>query len=202
MSHYQFGDYQTAARFSSYYYQLEAVLSLEPEHLVEIGVGDGTFLSLARNQGLRADGLDFDIDLSPAVCGSVLQMPFRDDSVDVFAAFQILEHLPFETLEAAAGEMFRCSRKGVVISLPEFGNLSMVLNIPWIRHIALALPKLLAVSPRHRFDGQHHWEIGKRGFPLSRIVRTFEHVGFRCSRTWVNPYWAYHRFFVFTKGDN
>lgn len=198
-SHYRYADYQSAARFSSYYYQLEAALELEPETLVEIGVGDGTFLSLARNQGLNAYGLDFDRGLSPSVCGSALQLPFRGESVDVFAAFQVMEHLPFDDLEAAAREMFRCCRKGAVISLPEFGNSSIILNIPLVRHIAMALPKVFPFSPRHRFDGQHHWEIGKRSFPLSRIVNTFEQSGFRCSRTWVNPYWAYHRFFVFTK---
>lgn len=198
-SHYNHNAYQSPARYTSYFYQVAAVLKLEPKSLVDAGVGDGTFLNLARNQGISALGMDYDLSLKPSLCASILDIPLRDEVVDVFTAFQVLEHLPYEHLSVAVREMARVCRKGAVVSLPEFGNTSFVLNIPFVRHLAGTLPRWLPVAPKHRFDGQHYWEIGKRGFPLARILRTFAESGLHCQETWVNPYWAYHRFFVFVK---
>jgi hypothetical protein len=50
--------------------------------------------------------------------------------------------------------------------------------------------------PEHRFDGEHHWEIGKRGYRLSRIERDLSArmPMLRSFRVLENPY---HRFFVF-----
>lgn len=198
-SHYDYFRYQSPTRFTSYYYQIKASLELQPETIVEIGVGDGTFLTLARNYGIRAYGLDFDRELSPSVCASALQIPLKDESVDVVAAFQILEHLPYESLSLAAGEMRRVCRKGVVVSLPEFGNASVTLNLPFVRHIAIPVPHCFPFRPKHEFNGEHYWEINKSGFSLSRILTTFKESGLACQKTWINPYLSYHRFFIFEK---
>ena len=44
--HYQFKNYLNKKRWMSIWYQLNEVLSLEPESILEIGQGAGLFLSL------------------------------------------------------------------------------------------------------------------------------------------------------------
>jgi predicted SAM-dependent methyltransferase len=198
-SHYDFERYHSPYRFTSYFYQLQAIRELLPDNVLEIGVGDHTFQTLAKQHGINAYGMDLDPELSPSLCASATQIPLFDASIDAIAAFQVLEHLPYNQLPTIAGEMHRVCRKGVAISLPEFGNASLVLNIPMVRHIAIPIARCSPIHPEHRFDGEHHWEIGKRGFPLNRIIATFRESGLACKKTWINPYFAYHRFFVFRK---
>lgn len=198
-SHYDYFRYQTPERFSSYYYGIKAVMEVAPETLLEIGVGDGLFLNMVRHYGIDAYGMDIDSSLGPSLCGSVLQIPLCDGSVDCTVALQVLEHLPFEKLSGIASELFRVSKSGVIISLPEQGNTSFVLRLPYVRPINILIPNFFPFHPKHRFDGEHYWEINKRGFPLSRVIQTFDKAGLKCRKTWINPFHPYHRFFIFDK---
>lgn len=197
-THYAFTRYETAERFTSYYHQMCGILALQPSSLLEIGVGGGTLLAMARAHGIHAVGMDIDIALQPTLCGSVLAMPLRDAAVDVAAAFQVLEHLPFVQFTPALRELARVSRNGVVISLPEFGNAGLVLSLPFVRKWRWAW-RAVPWRPRHRFDGQHYWELNKRGFARPRILAAAAEAGLACRRTWINPFNPYHRFFVLTK---
>lgn len=51
----------------------------------------------------------------------------------------------------------------------------------------------------NKFNGEHYWEIGKAGYPLSKITKDIEKAGFKIIKTYrifENPY---HRFFVLKK---
>lgn len=198
-SHYLHTKYQTPERFTSIYYQLLCTLSLKPESILDIGVGDKSFIALAKNHDIHAYGMDFDIHLGPSICGNARHIPLKDHSVDLCTAFQILEHIPFEHLHDIACEMRRVCRTGVIISLPEHGNAGLVVNLPYLRMIRLTIPNIFMIKPGHQFDGQHYWEINKRGFPRSRITDTFKAAGLEQTETFLNPYNPYHRFFVFRK---
>lgn len=45
------------------------------------------------------------------------ELPFRDNSVDVFYSHHVVEHLPDSLLSFHIGEMFRCLKKGGVIRI-------------------------------------------------------------------------------------
>jgi ubiquinone/menaquinone biosynthesis C-methylase UbiE len=198
-NHYAFASYESEERFTSYYHQVQAVLRLDPKLVLEIGVGSGTFTALMKSLNIDTFTIDIDSDLDPSACGSILQLPFRDNSVDVCTAFQVLEHLPFECLRPALMELGRVSRKGVVISLPEFGNTAFVATIPFIRKLRFAGRALTFWYPKHRFDGEHYWEINKRGFRLRAVTAEMACNGLTLRDTWLNPYNPYHRFFVLQK---
>lgn len=200
-NHYEFGSYENPERFTSYYYQVRAALQLAPNTLLEVGVGSKVFVALMLTQGINVTTIDLDHELKPSLCGSVLQLPVRDDAVDVAAAFQTLEHLPFEYLPVAAKELARVSRKGVVISLPEFGNTAIVANVPFVRKIRFTSRALFGWYPRHRFDGEHYWEINKRGYHINDVKKVILSSGLELVDTWLNPYNPYHRFFVLRKLD-
>ena len=61
----------------------------------------------------------------------------------------------------------------------------------------IPLPRLK--PPKHEFNGEHYWEIGKVGYPLSKITKDIERAGFNIERTYrvfENPY---QRFFILRK---
>lgn len=199
-SHYRFHDYESEVRFTSYYHQVKAVLDLKPEELIEIGSGTGCFLAIIKNMGITAWAVDVDAELKPSVSASVLQLPFKDNAVDVSVAFQVLEHLPFDRLQCALSELARVSKKGVVLSLPDFGNAGLILSFPYVRRLFFSF-RVLPFMPRHRFDGEHYWEVNKSGYSLDKVREVISESGLDCTSSWLNPYNPYHRFFVLKKTD-
>ena len=194
-NHYEFGRYGFDGRFVSYYWQLREVLGLNPASVLEVGVGDKVFGDFIKNNTPVAyTSLDVAEDLKPDVVGSILQLPFADRSFDVVCAFEVLEHLPFEQVDKAIAELARVARTHVLVSVPHFGPmLSFSLKIPFLPHLQLALkvpyPKV------HIFNGQHYWELGKRGYPPSILRKRLLAHG-RLEKDFVPFNSAYHHFFV------
>lgn len=51
---------------------------------------------------------------------------------------------------------------------------------------------------KHVFDGEHHWEIGKKGYLLKKIIDDLSQKS-KLLKTYRVPENPYHRFFVFEK---
>jgi ubiquinone/menaquinone biosynthesis C-methylase UbiE len=193
-------NYDTKYRFISYWHQLDEIMTLEPESILEIGKGNGFVSNYLKSRGLKINTVDIDKRLNPNAVGSVLFIPFSDKAFEVVAAFEVLEHLPFKDFSRALAEIYRVSRKNVVLSLPDFTR---------AYRIYFQLPKLgefsrLILFPRrkkikHVFDGEHYWEIGKDGYPLQRIMDGMRQAGFTIKKTYRIFEAPYYRFFVLTK---
>ncbi len=194
-SHYAFGKYAFEGRFVSYYWQLKEVLALNPGSVLEVGAGDRVFGNFVKdNTGVAYTCVDIAEDLCPDVVGSILALPFGDKSHDVVCAFEVLEHLPFEKFDKALTELARVARAHVVISIPHFGPmLSFSLKIPFIpqMHFAFKIP----FPRRHTFNGQHYWEVGKKGYPPSLIRQKLSCHG-KIIKDFVPFGNQYHHFFV------
>ena len=195
---YQFFSYAHPGRFVSYYHQLAEVLALAPGSVLEIGVGDGVFRDyLKGNTAISYTSVDVADDLRPDVVGDVTKLPFEGGAFDVVCAFEVLEHIPFEQFEKALGEMKRVSRRHVVISLPHFGPpIQFMLKVPFLRPIKLSV-KIPYAQP-HRFNGQHYWEIGKKGYAPSKIRAILEKY-FTITKEFIPFESQYHHFFVLEK---
>lgn len=194
-SNYKFGAYAFEGRFVSYYWQLKEVLALEPSTVLEVGVGDRVFGNFIKNNTVVSyTSVDVAEDLHPDVVGSILKLPFADKSLDVVCAFEVLEHLPFEQFDRAVAELCRVARTHVVISVPHFGPMiSFSLKIPFVPLIRFALK--IPFPKKHIFNGQHYWEIGKRGYSVSLIRKKLSTHGelIRDFIPFGNPY---HHFFT------
>lgn len=195
--HYHFSKYVDKPRWASMWHQLNEVLSVDPKTVLEVGPGPGLFKVIASAFGINVETLDFDPELKPNYVASATSMPFRDGAYDVVCAFQMLEHLPYERALRAFEEMARVSERFVLLSLPDAKHLwRFQCHIPKLGPLNLfvARPRLRPLV--HIFDGQHYWEINKKGYPLSRIVDDLAcHIPLiRTYRVHENPY---HRFFVF-----
>jgi len=194
-SHYRFSEYAFEGRFVSYYWQLKEVLALNPSSVLEVGVGDWVFGSFIQNNtAVLYTSVDVAEDLHPDVVGSVLKLPFADKSFDVVCAFEVLEHMPFEQFDRALAELCRVARTNVVISVPHFGPMiSFSLKLPFLPQLRIAWK--IPFPKKHIFNGQHYWEVGKRGYSVSRIRKILSRYG-AIERDFIPFANEYHHFFA------
>ncbi|MGI6368485.1 MAG: class I SAM-dependent methyltransferase [Anaerolineae bacterium] len=180
-AHYFTAAYLSPARLAAYSYQLREVLTLKPDSVLEVGVGGGLTLHTLRCAGITAYGIDLDSALGPDVVATVLELPWASESCDVVACFEVLEHLPWEMLRPALLELHRVCRRHALISLPDA---SRVLRVHLSRLLERKQIPLRFIPARpHVFDGQHYWEIGKRGYDLERVSVAMQEVGFVLEHT-------------------
>lgn len=195
---YKFERYAHPGRWVSYYYQVREVLRCEPKKILEIGSGDGVFKNyIKENTTIEYSNVDVAEDLRPEVMGSVTQLPFADKSFDVVCAFEVLEHIPFSDFEKALKEMSRASRSNIIISLPHFGPpVQFLLKIPLLPEFRISFK--IPFYRKHQFNGQHYWEIGKRGYSAERI-RGLLSKYFIIQSEFIPFENQYHHFYVLTK---
>lgn len=197
-SHYNFSRYCYPERWASYYYQLQEVLNLCPKSVLEIGAGDGVFKNYIKsNTDIFYKNMDIAEDLHPDVVGSVENIPFPDESFDLVCAFEVLEHIAFKKFDIALGEMVRVSRRYIVISIPHFGPaLKLNFKLPFFKEVRMAYK--ISLPKKHKWNGQHYWEMGKSGYSRWRIEKILEKHG-TIKRNFVPYESQYHHFYVVEK---
>ena len=106
------------------------IAALSPRSFLDAGCGEGFVARRVLRQmpGIELTGCDVSEGaLAVAartnpdgrfVPGSVVALPFADDSFDVVGCFEVLEHLPGELPRQALSELARVARRGVVLSVP------------------------------------------------------------------------------------
>lgn len=129
----------------------------EPERVLDVGSADGPSVAWMRSRGHRI-ALDVDIDaLGPGdVCGSALALPFADETFDVVAAFDVVEH---------------CEPEGVALA-----ELTRVLR-PGGR-LFLAVPAYQWAWTQFDVDSGHY-----RRYTRGRLIRAVERTGVSIDRT-------------------
>lgn len=194
--HYFDDKYDSVPRFASYWYQIDEIIRTKPGSVLEIGVGTGLVHNYLTKSGLDVRTLDLDPDLKPTYVGSVLEIPLDDDSIDTVGCFQVLEHLPFDKFQQALSELRRVARNRVLVSLPDVTRvMSVNIRLPGFSPLQFLVPVPRLRALIHEFDGQHYWEIGKKGYPLSRIESQCAQAGLSIVRTFRPVENSYHRFF-------
>ena len=199
-NHYQFSNYSTVRRWISYFHQIDEVISQQPESVLEIGVGEKVFGNYIKsNTSIKYSNLDIAKDLKPDILGDVLNIPLKNNSYDAVVAFEVLEHIPFEDFEKVLSEMKRVAKKNVVISIPHFGPpLKLSFKIPFFKEVKFFYK--IPYHPKHEFNGQHYWEIGKRGYSISRIKNILRKQ-FVLEKDYLSFENPFHHFFVLRNKD-
>ncbi|MCK5591482.1 MAG: class I SAM-dependent methyltransferase [Candidatus Pacebacteria bacterium] len=187
--------YSNYERWVSYYYQTKEILSGDFVSMLEIGVGNKILKLMIENQSsLHYQSMDIDSSLRPNIVGSVTSIPLKDKSVDLVCAFQILEHLSFEEFERSLSEMARVSKRKVFISLPHFGPpIKIKFKIPFLKEVVFAYK--IPYPQKHKFNGHHYWEIGKKGYSLKMIRAVIEKYFF-IEKEYIPFDNQYHHFFI------
>lgn len=189
--------YDTKERFASYWHQINEAINLQPLSILEVGIGTKFVSSYLEKVGFKITTVDIIKELSPAVNASIIRLPFIEDCFDVCLCCEILEHLPFKHFSISLMELHRVCKSTLILSLPDVSwflrtrfdapLLSLPTNV-------ISLPTI--ISDTHVFDGEHYWEIGKKGYTLARIQKVITSCGFNIIKTYrvfENPY---HRFFI------
>lgn len=199
--HYEFRRYLSKQRWASVWHQIDEVYALQPTSVLEIGPGPGAFKAMANSLGLTVHTLDLDADLKPDYIGHADSLPFPPNSYDAVCAFQVLEHLPYEQGLAAFKEMARVARNGVVISLPDARRVwPYSIYLPRCGELRFLLPHPFHRTLAHTFDGEHHWELNKKGFALDKVRKDLCRAGgLVLVKTFRVHEFGYHRFFTFSK---
>jgi SAM-dependent methyltransferase len=189
--------YLTLPRMVTHWHQANEVARVTAAQgsVLEIGPGSGHTTWVMRQWGLQVTTLDFDPKLRPDAVGDVTRLPFADKSFDSTIAAEVLEHIPFADFATALRELKRVSRSYVIVTLPApFVGVSALINWPLLepRGLFLGLP----YWRKHAFNGEHHWELGKRGYELRRITDVITRSGLAIERRFRPAPSLYCYFFV------
>ena len=155
-THY-FSGYDHFGRFSSYWHQIEETSALGGR-ILEIGTGNGTVAAVLRARGFDLTTVDIDPQLNPDVVADIRKLPFAAGEFDTVLVAEVLEHIPWDDVPIAVGEVARVAARGVVGSVPN-------------AHVAFALQarvpnalQLVRMALRRRLPVRHAlWALSQRG---------------------------------------
>jgi SAM-dependent methyltransferase len=116
--------------------------------ILDVGCGEGVLVDEYRRLGYDITGLDLNFSRSGIVRGSVLQIPFVDDSVDVILCLDVLEHLNLLDQPSAIAEIRRVLKPGGVflVTIPNLAHFASRLSF-------FLLGKLIRTSGVERHPG-------------------------------------------------
>lgn len=191
--------YDSKRRFVSYWHQLNEIIEKKPENVLEIGIGNGFLSRQLRHAGFDVTTVDFDQRLNPDVVASSTQLPFQDNSFDVVAAFEILEHIAYEQALGSLSEMKRVSKNFIIFSVPDAAHTYRVeIQMPLWGNIRKLIR--LGIFPREKSPiSQHLWEVELKDYPLSKIISDIEKLDCKLEKTYQVFENHRHRFFILKK---
>ena len=196
---YDKSSYLCKERWVSYYWQTNLVKDLIGSgKILEVGIGNKLVSDcLSRNYEIKT--ADINSSLNPDFVASVEDLSFAaNGEYDLILCAEVLEHLPWDKFDKSLRELKRAAKKYVIISLPYWGyTFGLRLKLPLLGQKTVKF-KINGLK-RHRFNGQHYWEIGKKGFPLGLIRKKISDSGLKI----VGSFWdlddPYHYYFVLEK---
>lgn len=193
--------YLSRERWISFWYQLMEVTETKPKSVLELGPGANIVSNVIENMKIQLTSVDIDWRLRPTVNADITKLPFADKTFDCVLAAEVLEHIPFAEVGVALKELSRVAGRSIVITLPHFSHFapSIALKLfPYVPRFSKVFPISLPV--KHKFDGQHYWEIGKSGYSISAVRRLLtESTGMKLVKDYLIEENPFHHMFVLTK---
>ena len=213
MSKYFDGTFLNEEYWLSYYYQvretLKSIRNMSRENISILEIGPGNKIAsfvlsrFLRTKGIKHDILSVDVDrkVKPDIVGDARYLPFKGNVFDLTLAFQVLEHIQFKQVLLALEELRRTTRKRVLLSLPHKSlYMALAIKLPKIP-LKMLLLRIFDIPMRYTYDEEHYWEIGIENHSMLRVRRALE-KRFKIIRSFRNPLYPYHHFFVLGHKNN
>lgn len=204
---YKSKNYISPRRWSSYAIQVKEIMLLRVERILEIGPGNGVVTAILKNIGFSVETLDIDARVGTKYVGSITDRNLINKlsgKFDTVLACQIFEHIKYEDFLLALTNIKLIAHK-VVMSLPytEINSkfFHFVLKIPGLEKITLT-KKIIYKIFEYEFNGEHYWEIGTKGYSLSKVTNDIKSTGWKIDKSFLNPDNPFHYFFVLSKNNN
>jgi len=193
--------YDHHGRWSHYFYQIAAVRKAIRKFIklggmggdfsvLEIGPSIGTLTAYLRENNIHVTTCDLKPEYCPDIIGSILNIPLPDSSFDMVLTCEVFEHLPYQDFLNALREVYRVTKKWAFISIPDHRSIicKLSLKIPILKekHFMIRIQSPFERRSKGKRDG-HYWEIGHKGFPLSRIISDIARAGFTITSV-IHPY--------------
>ena len=211
--------------FSSTRLQLTSVTELGDSvaSILEVGPGNGFFSSTATRLGYDVKTADIRTWSNPDYLGDFreIEIPERFDLV---AAFEMLQHLPYEELRSTLRKLASLSNRYVLISVPaHVYRFELAVEIPgmvtprrlglgWLRgrhSLSFRWERPRSKGPsksdwegREDYWNPHYWEVGRKSFPKSRLLSDIESSGLRILWAKYNPRFDHHLFVLAEKAGS
>lgn len=192
--------YDTKERFTSYWHQIDEVLRLKPQTLLVIGIGNGLVPIYLKQRRINVITLDIEKRLNPDIVGNVVDIPLKDNTYNAILCCEVLEHQPYENFSKSLKEIYRVTDSYLILSLPDASRIyPFSIRIPKIGYFKrfIHLPRFK--KPLIESGNVHYWEIGRKGYPLRKIMNDIQDSGFQITRyfnVFENPW---HKFFILKK---
>ena len=121
--------------------------------ILDVGCGEGVLVDEYHCKGYDIVGLDLNYSRPGIYGGSILNMPFKDDSFDLLLCLDVIEHLNLLDQPTAIAEMHRVLRPGGVLlaSIPNLAHFASRLRF-------LLLGKLIRTSELERHPGDRAYD--------------------------------------------
>jgi len=193
--------YDSKSRWISYWHQINEVLKLKKSPILEIGIGNKTVSDYLKKIGLAVTTADFDSSLKPDVNADVLDLPFKNNSFGTILCAEVLEHLPFKDFMRALSEIRRVTKHYAVVTIPHDSLTHIYLGIkiiPFVPKIEKMI-KINTSKEQHTFDGEHYWEVGKKGYSLEVVKKAITKTGFKIIKDYYPLENPKHHFFILKK---
>jgi hypothetical protein len=195
-------EYLGISRFLSYREQIVSVVDLKGVTTIgEIGKGNGLTSSILKQFGYDVTTIDFDPNVMPDVECSVLELKRAvTKKFNAVLCFEVLEHLQFDDFENALENLGFISDRYLILSLPYVGiTIKAHLYVAKYGEREIEFTKRVPLFWKsHVFNGQHYWEVGKKGFSRDRIRRIIANH-FDIKKEWLHPYNHAQLFFLCQK---
>ena len=191
-------EYNSKARWLSYWYQISETISRKPRNILLIGKGSSIVeKSLATLAPMiQTVTLDNNPELLPDVIGDLRSLPFEKASFDCLICCQVLEHIPFDQIDTALREFANVAKDFVILSVPQKRKyIKLEIDAPLIgdKMIILKYPFMKKEIKSRR----HYWELN-RGISYSAFIKVLR-KHFVIEKTFLNEINCTHRFFVLRK---
>jgi len=204
--HYFSSRYLRVGRLSTYFKIIELVVTLKPERILEIGPGNHFLSNILRGLGFLTKTLDFDPYLKPDFLMSVTDpkiAKLKKNKFELVIASQVMEHVKYKDFLVAL-ENLRKIAPFFLMTLPYTTRNSLYFSIkiklPFFQKMIFQ-KKIIWKKDVNKFNGQHYWEIGKRGYGLKRVMGDIKKSGWNIQERFMNEDNPYHYFFLLkTKG--